>query len=139
MSKFGLVTTITVELAGRTPPVGSKICPHPPAASISAFNCATLLAVAAFWTNPNQVWAGQLILKVLVFNGAPPILIRNISLYASSVVLSHASTKILSISKHCEKLWFENKNKLIDKVKTLKKFMLQKASFEKRVQSYKNN
>ena len=38
VSKFGLVTTITVELAGRTPPVGSKICPQPPAAKIAALS-----------------------------------------------------------------------------------------------------
>ena len=39
---------MTEALAGRTPPKGSIISPHPPAARISAFNVATFVAVVAF-------------------------------------------------------------------------------------------
>ena len=105
--KFWLETIITVALAGKTPPVGSSIVPQPPAAKISAFNWATLVLVVAFWINPCHVFEGQLTFKLLVFKAVAPIFIRNISLKPSSALElpeSQASTKILSIWKHCEKL-----------------------------------
>jgi hypothetical protein len=124
---FWLVTNITSAFAGKTPPVGSNITPQLPAEVIAAFNAATFEAVVAFWIKPSQGLAtfGQLTFKgvVVKFIDAEPTLKRTISLYPSSFTGKfgeQASTKILSIEKHCAVAFDEkNKRKSKEKVRNL--------------------
>ena len=89
------------------PPVGSKIVPQLPAKFISAFNVATLAAVAEFCNKPSQAFAafGQFTFNGVVFIliAVAPTLKRTISLKPSSLTGKfgeQASTSTLSIEKH---------------------------------------
>ena len=77
------------------------------------FRSAVVWAVAAFWQIPNHGLAvvAQLTFKSLVFSGTGPIKKRTISFSDSGV--PQASTKMLSISKHCALLFLGVMNVIV--------------------------
>ena len=97
----------TLDPAGMIPPEGSIKSPQ---LAMVAFSWLVMDAVVAFCTKPRQVLFGQSASKSPIAIGSGPTRKRTISFWPSELPAHnaaglHASTKMLSISRHLVGIW----------------------------------